>query len=106
MVQNWTLIVKSNWIFYKFYLLIYIYIYIYKFFVPNELFLVIKKKPINIKSFKLSLSLIIYIVRYMIMFFYDLFILNSSFSTLNKLIWKKIKKFQLDGTRTVKLNSN
>ena len=60
MVQNWTLIVKSNWIFSKFYLLI--YIYIYKFFVPNELFLVIKKKPIKIKSFKLSLPLIIYIV--------------------------------------------
>ena len=81
MAQNWTSIVKSNWIFSKFYILIYIYIYII--FVPNELFLVIKKKPINIKSFKLSLSLIIYIVRYMIMFFYDLFILDSSFSTLN-----------------------
>ena len=81
MTQNWTLIVKSNWIFSKFYLLIYIYIYII--FVPNELFLVIKKKPIKIKSFKLSLPLILYSVRYMIMFYYDLFILDSLFSTLN-----------------------
>ena len=41
MTQNWTLIVKSNWVFSKFYLLIYIYIYMtYKF----ELFLVIQKK--------------------------------------------------------------
>ena len=29
MGQNWISIVKSNWIFFKFYLLIYIYIYIY-----------------------------------------------------------------------------
>ena len=29
MAQNWTSIVKSNWVFSKFYLLIYIYIYIY-----------------------------------------------------------------------------
>ena len=36
MTQDWISIVKSNWIFSKFYLLIYIYI------VPNELFLVIK----------------------------------------------------------------
>ena len=28
MTQNWTSVVKSNWIFFKFYLLIYIYIYI------------------------------------------------------------------------------
>ena len=39
----------------------YIYIYIYN-FVSNELFLVIKKRLINIKSFKLSLPLILYIV--------------------------------------------
>ena len=39
MAQNWTLIVESNWIFSKLYLLIYIYII----FVLNELFLVIKK---------------------------------------------------------------
>ena len=54
-----------------------------------ELFLVIPKKKkktrlINIKSFELSFPLILYIVLdiYMIMFFYDLFILDSSFSTL------------------------
>ena len=41
MAQNWTSIVESNWVFSKFYLLIYIYIYII--FVPNEFFLVIKK---------------------------------------------------------------
>ena len=29
MMQNWTSIVESNWIFSKLYLLIYIYIYIY-----------------------------------------------------------------------------
>ena len=28
MAQNWTSIIESNWIFSKFYLLIYIYIYI------------------------------------------------------------------------------
>ena len=61
-MQNWISIVESNWIFLKFYLLIYIYIYIYIIFVPNELFLVIKKRLINIKSFKLSLSLILYVV--------------------------------------------
>ena len=43
MTQNWISIVESKWIFFKFYLLIYIYIYIYIIFVPNELFLVIKK---------------------------------------------------------------
>ena len=60
--QNWTSIVESYWIFSKLYLLI--YIYIYKIFVPNELFLVILKKKtlINIKSFKLSLPLILYVV--------------------------------------------
>ena len=42
MMQNWISIVESNWIFSKLYLLIYIYIYII--FMPNELFLVIKKK--------------------------------------------------------------
>ena len=55
-----------------------------------ELFLVMQKKKkkktrlINIKSFELSFPLILYIVLdiYMIMFFYDLFILDSSFSTL------------------------
>ena len=41
MAQNYTSIVDFNWIFSKLYLLIYIYIYII--FVPNELFLVIKK---------------------------------------------------------------
>ena len=61
MAQNWISIVEFNWIFSKFYLLIYIYIYII--FVPKELFLVIKKKRlINIKSFKLSVPLILYIV--------------------------------------------
>ena len=61
MTQNWTSIIEFNWIFSKFYLLI--YIYIYKIFVPKELFLVIKKKKlINIKSFKLSLPLILYIM--------------------------------------------
>ena len=59
MAQNWISIVEFNWIFSKFYLLIYIYII----FVPKELFLVIKKKKlINIKSFKLSLPLILYIM--------------------------------------------
>ena len=53
-----------------------------------ELFLVMQKKKktrlINIKSFELFFPLILYIVLdiYMIMFFYDLFILDSSFSTL------------------------
>ena len=56
-----------------------------------ELFLFMQKKKkkkktrlINIKSFELSIPLILYIVLdiYMIMFFYDLFILDSSFSTL------------------------
>ena len=55
-----------------------------------ELFLVMQKKKkkktrlINIKSFKLSFPLILYIVLdiYMIMFFYDLFIMDSLFSTL------------------------
>ena len=61
MAQNYTSIVDFNWIFSKLYLLIYIYIYII--FVPNELFLVIKKKRlINIKSFKLSFPLLLYIV--------------------------------------------
>ena len=43
MAQNYTSIVDFNWIFSKLYLLIYIYIYIFIIFVPNELFLVIKK---------------------------------------------------------------
>ena len=30
MAQNWTSIIECNWIFSKFYLLIYIYIYIYR----------------------------------------------------------------------------
>ena len=81
MAQNWTSIVKSNWIFSKFYLLI--YIYIYKFFVPNELFLVVKKAHKYKIIQTLSSSNFIYSVRYMIIFFYDLFILDSSFSTLN-----------------------
>ena len=49
-----------------------------------EFFLVIQKKAhkyIIIQT--LSSSNFIYSVRYMIMFFYDLFILDSSFSTLN-----------------------
>ena len=66
-MQNWTSIVKSNWIFSKIYLLIYIYII----FVPNELFLVILKK--NAHKYKiiqtLSSSNFIYSVKYMIMFF-------------------------------------
>ena len=77
MAQNWTSIVEFNWIFSKFYLLIYIYIYI------NELFLVIKKAHKYKIIQNLSSSNFIYSVRYMIMFFYDLFILDSSFSTLN-----------------------
>ena len=77
MVQNWTSIVEFNWIFSKFYLLIYIYIYI------NELFLVIKKAHKYKIIQNLSSSNFIYSVRYMIMFFYDLFILDSSFSILN-----------------------
>ena len=69
MAQNWTSIVKSNWIFSKFYIL-YIYIYIYKIFVPNELFLVIKKKAHKYKIIQtLSSSNFTYSVRYMIMFF-------------------------------------
>ena len=67
MAQNWTLIVKSNWIFSKFYLLIYIYIYII--FVPNELFLFIKKNHKYKIIQTLSSSNFIYSVRYMIMFF-------------------------------------
>ena len=66
MVQNWTLIVESNWIFFKIYLLIYIYIYMtFKF----EFFLVIQKKAhkyIIIQT--LSSSNFIYSVRYMIIF--------------------------------------
>ena len=60
MMQNLTSIVESNWIFSKFYLLIYIYIYII--FVSNEFFFSYKKGLINIKSFKLFLPLILYIV--------------------------------------------
>ena len=59
MTQNWTSIVKFNWIFSKLYLL---YIYIYIFFCQMNFFLVIKKRLINIKLFKLSLPLILYIV--------------------------------------------
>ena len=65
MAQNWTLIVESNWIFSKLYLLIYIYII----FVLNELFLVIKKKAHKYKIIQtLYYSNFIYSVRYMIMF--------------------------------------
>ena len=68
MTRNWTSIVEFNWIFSKFYLLI--YIYIYKIFVPNELFLVIKKKAHKYKIIQtLSSSNFIYSVRYIIMFF-------------------------------------
>ena len=42
-----------------------------------------KKNLINIKLFKLSLPLILNRVRYMIIFFYGLFILDSTFSTIN-----------------------
>ena len=70
MAKNWTSIVESNWIFFKLYLLIYIYIYIYIIFVPNELFLVIKKKAHRYKIIQtLSSSNFIYSVKYMIMFF-------------------------------------
>ena len=61
MTQNWTSNVKFNWIFSKLYLL-YIYIYIFFFFCQMNFFLVIKKRLINIKLFKLSLPLILYIV--------------------------------------------
>ena len=61
MAQNWTSIAESNLIFSKFYLLLYIYIYIYITY-KLELFLVIKERLIDIKSFKLSLPLILYIV--------------------------------------------
>ena len=76
MVQNWTSIVEFNWIFSKFYLLIYIYMY-------KWIFLVIKKAHKYKIIQNLSSSNFIYSVRYMIMFFYDLFILDSSFSILN-----------------------
>ena len=70
MAQNWISIVESNWIFSKIYLLIYIYIYIYIIFMPNELFLVIKKKAHIYKIIQtLSSSNYIYSVRYMIIFF-------------------------------------
>ena len=72
MTQNWISIVESNWIFFKFYLLIYIYII----FVPNELFLVVKKAHKYKIIQTLSSSNFIYSVRYMIIFFYDLFILD------------------------------
>ena len=66
MAQNWTSVIKSNWVFSKFCLLINIYI------------------DDNIKSFKFSLSLILYIVLYIYDYvFYDLFIFDSLFSTLN-----------------------
>ena len=48
-----------------------------------ELFLVIKKAHKYKIIQALSSSNFIYSVRYMIMFFYDLFILDTSFSTLN-----------------------
>ena len=52
-----------------------------------EFFLVIQKKKKKAHKYKiiqtLSFSNFIYSVRYMIMFFYNLFILDSSFSTLN-----------------------
>ena len=68
MTQIWTLIVESNWIFSKLYLLIYIYIYII--FVPNELSLVIKQKAQKYKIIQtLSSSNFIYSVRHMIMIF-------------------------------------
>ena len=68
MAQNWISIVESNWIFSKLYQLIYIYIYII--FMPNELFLVIKKKAHKYKIIQtLSSSNFIYNIRYMIMFF-------------------------------------
>ena len=68
MAQNWISIVESNWIFSKLYQLIYIYIYII--FMPNELFLVIKKKAHKYKIIQtLSSSNYIYSVRYMIIFF-------------------------------------
>ena len=60
-----------------------IYIYIHTIFVPNELFLVIKKAHKYKIIQTLSSSNFIYSARYLIMFFYDLFILDSSFSTLN-----------------------
>ena len=48
-----------------------------------ELFLVIQKKAHYKIIQTLSFSNFIYSVRYMIMFFYNLFILDSLFSTLN-----------------------
>ena len=69
MTQNWTSIVKFNWIFSKLYLL-YIYIYIYFFFLPNEFFFSYKKKAHKYKIIQtLSSSNFIYSVRYMIIFF-------------------------------------
>ena len=53
MTQNWTSIVESNWIFFKFYLLIYIYIYIYINFVPNKFFLVLQKKKKKAHKYKI-----------------------------------------------------
>ena len=94
MAQNWTLIIESIWIFslslsLSLSLSIYIYIYIYMTY-KFKLFLVIQKNAHKYKIIQtLSSSNFIYSVRYMIMFFYDLFILDSSFSTLNKLTWHK-----------------
>ena len=49
-----------------------------------EFFLAIQKRAHKYKVIQtLSSSNFIYSVRYMIMFFYDLFILDSLFSTLN-----------------------
>ena len=61
MTQNLTSIVESNCIFSK------LYLYIYIIFVPNELFLVIKKKAHKYKIIQtLSSSNFLYSVRYMI----------------------------------------
>ena len=62
-MQNWISIVESNWIFSK------LYLYIYIICVPNELFLVIKKKAHKYKIIQTHSSPnFIYSVRYMIMF--------------------------------------
>ena len=76
MAQNWTSIVESNWIFSKFYLLIYIYIVTYKIWI---VFSYTKKKAHKYKINSLSLSNFIYSVKNIIMFFYDLFILDFFF---------------------------
>ena len=117
MTQNWTSIVEFDWIFFKFYQLIYLYIYIYIIFVSNELFLVKKKRLINIQSFKLSLTLILYkvldnqqihivVLNIWLSFLWFIYIELLVFYSKLTYLAQKLKKLRLDRTCTVKLNSN